>query len=44
MTFALDTDRILRSPCQRIRLPEPESVRQMIVMPNSFTISPTPLA
>ena len=36
MTFALDTDRIVRSPCRRIRLPEPEAVRQMAVTPEQL--------
>ncbi len=36
MTFALDTDRIVRSPCRRIRLPEPEPVRQMAVTPGQL--------
>jgi integrase len=36
MTFALDTDRIVRSPCRRIRLPEPEPVRQMAVTPEQL--------
>jgi len=36
MTYALDTDRIVRSPCRRIRLPEPEPVRQMAVTPEQL--------
>ncbi len=36
MTYALDTDRIVRSPCRRIRLPEPEAVRQMAVTPEQL--------
>jgi integrase len=36
MTFALDSDRILRSPCRRIRLPEPESVTHTILGPEDL--------
>ncbi len=36
MTFALDSDRIARSPCRRIRLPEPESVSHTILTPEEL--------
>jgi integrase len=36
MTFALDSDRIARSPCRRIRLPEPDSIRHTILTPEEL--------
>ena len=36
LTFAVDTDRITRSPCRRIRLPEVEPVRHRIVTPDEL--------
>ncbi len=36
LTFAVDTDRIARSPCRRIKLPEVEPVRHRIVAPNEL--------
>ena len=36
MTFGLDTDRIARSPCRRIRLPEAEPVNHVVVTPEQL--------
>jgi integrase len=36
LTFAVDTDRITRSPCRRIKLPEVDPVRHRIVAPDEL--------
>jgi integrase len=36
LTFAVDSDRIIRSPCRRIKLPEEEPVRHQIISPEEL--------